>query len=730
MADLDDKDISPPPPPSADPNMGFGGLREQSLHGSDAKKYLWTGRIVSVDVETMVCTIRYDTGSGEHHDVPIPASGGSGPRCWAGMIPEPGSKVVLGWYQYGQRLFKPQILQFLTSGVFPAREYETFSSADPAMAKAAFDALPELDDDPGIFLRPIRLKLRKAYPGDYLVTTSSGSDLIMDRDVYFVNRSGVDFRLRDADQTAVLQTINSFESNAAGYFKRGLIRRNAFNLLPDLGFDEETNSFTRDTNPDAFDKLVEFGLLKDDGTTNFPEDADTLYPYDVTPDGIRVSFIHHGEFQEQFSGQNRPADCYVEDRVELRHTSTGVMEVTEEGDGFQTEAFSPFIEEVRGTVVGNDPFTDVGRSLYKRILSMSLFDQPDVAWNPGIKPKFFSVDQTTRANKDADTKALAKLLRIRCTGNNNQLVFGITKEGRVFAHIPASTGNTPDEKGKSIDLFTAGKIRAAIGIDAQDSRSADISFAGGIRLDIGRDSNGNSIDVNYSGPVKQTFGGNNQQGFARQEIVGGSTYEAISAEKFVSVQGGSTEIIGGGKTIESERINNNVGTGGYNLKSLGPVAETILNKKDYKIALLQNEIYALGRTSLSLSGSYSETMLAGVITRTVTAGNLSDTVATGNYSQTVGAGNMSMSVGAGNLSVSVGAGNLSLVTGAGSATLGSTIITNIVSSAIVQIVAPVTKIGAIPLGGVMIGLPGPPVIYTDPITGIPGRGLPTVLAGI
>jgi hypothetical protein len=710
--------------------MGFGGLRGQSLHGDDAKKYLWVARIVSVDIETMVCNIRYGTGTGDHADVPIPAASGSGPRCWAGMMPEPGAVVVIGWYQYGQRLHKPYILQYLTSGVFPAREYEPFSSADPAMAKAAFDALPELDDDPGIFLRPTRLKLRKAYPGDYLVTTSGGSDFIMDRDVYFSNRSGVEFRLRDADQTAVLQTINSFESNAAGYFRRGLIRRDAFNLLPDLGFDEETNSFTRETNPDAFDKLVEFGLLKDDGTTNFPEDADTLYPYDVTPDGIRVSFVHHGEFQNQFSGPNTPLDCYVEDRVELRHTSTGIMEVTEEGDGFQMEKFLPFIEEVRGTVVGNDPFTDVGRSLYKRILSMSLFDQPDIAWNPGIKPKFFSVDQITRANKDADTKALAKLLRIRCTENNNQFVFGITKEGRVFVHVPSSTGNTPDEKGKSIDLFTAGKIRAAIGIDPQDSRSADLSFAGGIRLDIGRDSNGNSIDVRYAGPVKQTFDGNNQQGFAYQATIGGSKYEAVSAEKFVSVQGGSTEIVGGDKTLEVERLTINAGTGGKAFKSAGPVSETILNKKDYKIALLQTEIYALGRTGLSLAGTNSDTMLAGVMSRTVTAGSMNDTVATGNFSQTVGAGNMSVSVGTGNLSVAVGAGNLSLVTAAGSATLGSTVITNVTSSGVVQILAPVTKIGAVPIGGAVCGLPGPPIIDTDPVTGLPARGFGTILLGV
>ncbi len=69
-------------------HKAIGGARAFSNDGPDAHKYLWAGHILHVDVETMVCSIRLDSGEGERHDVPLPAPGGSGPRSWSGSIPE------------------------------------------------------------------------------------------------------------------------------------------------------------------------------------------------------------------------------------------------------------------------------------------------------------------------------------------------------------------------------------------------------------------------------------------------------------------------------------------------------------------------------------------------------------------------------------------------------------------------------------------------------------------
>jgi hypothetical protein len=417
------------------------------------------------------------------------------------------------------------------------------------------------------------------------------------------------------------------------------------------------------------------------------------------------------------------------------------MEVTEESDGFQMEKFSPFIEDVRGTVVGNDPYSEDGRTLYKRVLGLSLFDQASVDWSNSIKPKFFAVDQVLRGTEDSDTKALGRLFRMKCPRNNNEFVFGVSKEGRVYLHVPSSTGSSPDEKGKSMDIFTGGKIRAAVGLDPSDSVSLDAAFAGGIKATIGRSilndngvpTAGASVDLRLTGPINIAYTGNDQNGIASKVTIGGSTYEATSGTKFVSVNGNSAEVIGGDKTTEAERLTVNAGTGGLNTKVSGSVSETILQKKDYKIGLLQTETYGVGRAATHISGSYSETMLAGSIARTVAAGSITDTVTTGNFSQTVGVGNMSISVGTGNMTVAVGAGNLSLTTAAGSATLASTTVTTVAAGTSAQIVAPIVKIGATPgpvgIGNAVAGIPGPPAIHLDYVTGLPLRGLPTIFLG-
>lgn len=715
---------SPAPPPVADPNLG-SSARVSGLDAKDAHQYLWSGRIVSIDYETMVCTVRYDTGTGQRDDVPIPSSGGSGPRSWAGIIPEVGSKVILGWSKVGSRGYEPHIIQFMTPGVFSSREFELFSSIDPDLREAALAQDPTLEDDPDFGMNPVRLKLRKAYPGDFLASASGGADLLLDRDVLLTNRAGTEIRLRDADQTAILQTLNYFENSAAGYIKRGLITRNAFNLLPDLGFDDTFGIFARETNPTAFDLLVSYGILKPDGTKNFPPELDDLYPYMVTPDGIRQSFIHHGETDKNWISVQ---DCYIEDRIELRHTSNGVMDVTDVGDGFQMDRFDPFITDVKGTVVGNNPYSEEGRSLYKQILTMSLFDHQENVWNSGIKPKFTSVDTLTRGTNDADTLALARLFTIKCPSNSNSFTFGITKEGRTFLYVPASTGN---DRGKSIDVYTSGKVRCAFGADPNDGVSLDMSCSGGMKLDLGRDIKGNSIDVRFNGMVSTTYVGNDSNGLARKTTVGGSDYEAISASKFKSVNGTDAEIIGGNKIIEAQAISFNAGFGGIKLKSSGDVDDTILGKRVYKIAQLQQENYALGRTSFTLLGAQSSTVLAGSDTRTVVAGNISDSVGTGNMSLFVGAGNLSLGVGAGNASFTTGAGAITMATALGAATVASTALTTITSAAIAQIIAPLMRLGAIPTSAAVLGIPGPPgVPMLDYITGLPLIGSANIQTGI
>ena len=738
-------------PPIADPNLGFGGADQQSLGSRESHSFLWTGHILHVDVETMVCSLAIDLGGAkEWHDVPLPAPAGTGPRSWAGCVPEPGTKVLVEWAKYDSRNFKPFIVGFMTAGTFPARQYEPFSTCYPNDAKEALAAVPSLAMDPRYRLDVIRLKMRKAYGGDFLATSSGGADFLLDRDTTLQNRAGNEFKLRDSDQTAVLQTVNEFVSNSAGFYRRGLIRRNAFNFLPDLmlsatGRDygkigdktveealvSSTQTITNseeawstvlvdkiDPVSPAFDVLSGFGMIDSTGKVTIPDQTQPIYPFVVMPDGRRQSYVVHGTHDLRWDQNN---EGYVEDRRELFHTSDGVMAVSEEGDGIQVDNLLDriFIEDVAGTVVGNDPYSDPGRALYKRILSMSMFNSVDDMEKP--QAELFAVD-TAQTPSLSDTIALARLFKIKCPNDDaRQYTFGITKEGRVFLNVPASRGEL-----QSIDMATMGGVKAFLGANS-DLVSLNLKTVGGIKLDIGsfKDDSSDgpdsvSVDITYHGKIKQNYVG--MQG--RETSINGTEYVSVGGSHVTSAAGGHVVMAGGIAALEAEGARRNLGTGGYALRSLGSYDLTCLDKASEAFAKLRTITHALGSFKL---------VLAGVDTTVMVSGVHSTTVATGAYAVTVGAGNLSLACGT---NMIMGSGvNLTMTAGAAVSTVAAGAVTsvaggvNTMMGTVAAVQAPVVKVGLSVVGCIMAGIPGPPSFAVDYVTGLPLLGMPTALIG-
>lgn len=736
----------------------LGGARGLSLDNPEAYSYLWVGRILHVDTETMVCSIQLETGTGDRFDMPLPAPGGSGPRSWSGNIPERGTKVILGWRRYDDRAFTPYIVSFMTVGTFPAREYEPFSTVDPADAAEALSLAPDLEDDPHINLGVTRLKMRKAYSGDFLASASSGADFLLDKNASLQNRAGNEFILRDSDQTTILQTVNEFVSNAAGYYRRGLIKRTSFNLLPDLalsGFDPSIDDFDAftdgkfDVNDDesrwvvskvdldsaAFGKLREFGLVNPDGTVvevnggPLVDPNNLFYPYVVLPDGQRASYSVLGEHENSFSDT---IHCYVEDRVELRHVSDGSMAVTEEGDGVQIDQIPPIlIEDVRGTVVGNDPYTEGGRSQYGKILTMRVFDSPEQA-SPSPGPTFEPVNTTT-SQTEADTRALARLFRVFSPDGVGQFAFGVSKEGRVFLHVPMGRTGL-EEKGKSIDANIVGLVKAIIGMDPNSKTSIDLRTEGGVKLDIGSFTDDAdptnpeqvSLEIQLAGKIRTTYAG--EQG--RETIIGGNDFDSITGSKMSIVGGNIVESVGGSKATEAFSITQNAGFGGLKAKCAGDYNNTVLGKTVELYAQIRQSTFALADTKVLLAGVDSQTVLAGAITRTVAAGaGIIDTVTVGNYVNSVGTGNHLVNVGVGNLAATVGAGNLALTAGVGAATITGGVTAALVAGTVAMVTAPLVKLGVSVVGFAVAGVPGPPGPHLDYVTGLPLLGVPTVTLG-
>lgn len=736
-----------------------GGPKQASAAGREAFAYLHAGHIVHVDTETMVCSVRLDSMQSERQDVPIPAPAGAGPRSWAGCIPEKGTKVLIGWKKFdaAARNFSPYIVEFLTGGTFPAREYEPYMSMPPEDAKAALDLFPELEDDPRYNMGVVRLKARKGYPGDFIASSSGGSDFILDRDVLLTNRAGNELRLRDADQTAVLQTLNEFTSNAAGYYRRGLIKRNAFNIMPDLyPIDDaktaivspgdaangvDANGGPLDRSP-AYDTLLGFGLIKEDGSANFEEGVspsgsaglvDRIYPPVTTADGQRTSYVVQGEHEFSFAST---LYAYVEDRTELRHISDGVMAVTEEGDGFQIDPpFPAYIEDVKGTVVGNDFHSDAGRPLYRRVLGMRLFTGPDQK-APSDGPVLEAIDTVTRLGV-MDAVSLARLFKINCPqqGSSNQFVFGITKEGKVMCHIPKTQYGEPAERGKSVELNIQGLLKAIIGADESSGNlSIDMRSTGGVNLDIGRFNGGpytgSSVVLTLHGGIKRMHNGDSETGIADDVTYNGSASEVGTGSKLSTWGGNVVSNAGGQNALSGQKMTINAGAGGLVHTVAGDLGTSVLGKTQEQYAQLVTSMYALGKMRMVLSGIDALTMLTGAITRTLVAGvGITDTVTTGNLIQTVATGNNLINVGTGNLAATVGSGSLVLTCGGGPVSITSSLAAVITSSVLVSLTTPLTKIGAAVQGFAVAGISGPGGPHLDYITGIPILGIPTVTIG-
>jgi hypothetical protein len=362
---------------------------------------------------------------------------------------------------------------------------------------------------------------------------------------------------------------------------------------------------------------------------------------------------------------------------------------------------------------------------------MRVFDDPDQG-SPSLSPTLEPVDTIT-SQTEANTKALCRLFKVQSPTSSNQYVFGISKEGRVFLHIPKSQTGTTQEKGKSVDANVLGLIKAIIGAD--DTRtSLDIRTQGGVKLDLGgflddtdpENPALTSVELNLKGKIRTIYSG--EQG--RESFIGGSDLRSVTASSMDSIGGSCVRNVGGADATEAFSITQNAGFGGLKQKCAGDYNNTVLGKTTELYAQPRLSTFALADTKTMLAGLDTTVVLAGGITRNVVAGTgITDSVAAGNFVMSAGVGNMLMNVGTGNLAASVAAGNLALSAGAGNVSMAAGVTATMAAGSVAAIASPITKIGLTAVGFAVAGIPGPLSPHLDYVTGLPLLGIPTVSLG-
>lgn len=691
---------------------------------------LKVGIITRVDEVNLKADLKIITGSGERFEIEL-TQGMAGPRSFWGGVPEVNSFVIVGYRRVHKQIYDAVILGYIPTGNRSGIRFDPFSPVDPSEVGA--DEAELTTQTIGSTQRYKRLVLK---PGDVGGMSSSGAELVLSRDVKMVNRAGDSLDLRDVDRTFISQTIHRIESDAGIRRISGPLRRGAFFLPPDI---LQANGLLKDPTQDYYgrDELQNAGPGVGAGTDAKYSNSNgkLLDLFNNTTDFPAVTYsngrrVHYPPTTPgiNIESPDSAADAFVEDRLEMSHTSDLSMEVLEEIDGFTMDRRMPYIERVLGTLVGNDMNSTKGQRQYGRLLKPKLF--PDFTSRALGKFGLEEVSrQPTSPDLEAVTSAGAFLFKIRpprATGDN-AFVAAVSKQGKLFLNIPASTVEDYPSGSKKVsaEMNLEGALKMFIGASNPDRVSAHITLEGGLHLDIGRDAKGNAVTTRYHSASKTVYEGNPNEDDVTQDLeVRGIKRSSISGAEKKVIEGSKQTLVSGTYQVGSDRLNMNASSGAsFNYGELNQLVsgKTQLN---HALQVLEN-IIAGGKTSTILAGGLTQTVLAGAITYSALAGAITFNATAGAFTVNVGTGAISMTTGAGAVSLSTAAGAISIAAPSGAVAVTAGLSLNLTAGIAVSMLAPQVLVGgpAAVLGvvrGAPILPPGAPSL--DFITGLPLPG--------
>lgn len=692
------------------------------------------GLVTRVDEEHMIVDLKILSGGGFRPEVDM-TQAMAGPRSFWGGVPEVNSLVLVGYRRIQKNSYDAVILGYLPSGNRSGLRFDPFSVADPN------EIDPDDAEDFADMTGPIRrIKRLRMSPGDVGGMSAAGSELVLSEDVAVCNRAGDSIELRDDERALISHTIHRITVDGGVKRISGPARRSAFFLPEDLFETDSLGLKTEDYY--GLDELQSAGPGVVDAPTKWV-DADGNIQ-DIFNDFIKFPAVtlasgkryHYTPTSPGVSVEDADssASAFVEDRLEMQHTSDLVQDVLEEIDGFNATRRVTYIERVLGTVIGNDLNSSRGMRQYGLILKPRLF--PDFQ-NTSLGQ--FSLEEVSRQptapDTEANTNAGAFLFRIRppTVLGAQGFVAAVSKQGKLFLNVPASASEdySSGTKRISAELNLEGALKAFIGASTPDRISAHITLEGGLHLDIGRDNRGNAVTVKYHSGVKTVYDGNpNENDVTVDEQVSGVKQTSIKGAEVKSIEGSKKTIVSGGCQTQCDRFSINAFSG-YS-GNFGELNLLVSGKSQYNYALAVTEnVIAGGRVSTILAGGCIQNVAAGAVVSTAGAGAMSINCPAGAYTVTVGTGAISATTTAGAVTLSTASGAMAITAAAGAVTVTAGLALNLTAGVVAMVTAPMILLGGpTAVLGVCRALPmlppGTPTL--DPYSGMPLFGSATVLS--
>jgi hypothetical protein len=717
------------------PNIPYGKVPNSDFASNDNPyANLRVGVIMRVDEFNLKADVRVITGSEDRYELDL-IQPLAGPRSFLGGIPEVGAMVIIGYRRKNKQFYEAVILGYLPVGNKLGLRFDPFAPVPPGEIEAGDES-----EVAKLYGPTIRYKRIKGKSGDIVGMSAAGSEFQLSEDVRLINRGGDTIELRDVDRTLVTQAIHRVESDSAAYMFSGAVRRGAMNLPLEI-FEKDSKgvitNVVRGTDTRYFGR-DDLSLAGVPGSTFI--DPGTNKALDRINDGVEFPPLTFSNGRQVFYASSNPATnfedpthggslrAFTERRIEVRHDTDLEQEVLEEIDGFGIDRPRAYIEYVLGTLVGNDPFSTLGQRQYGKVLKPKIFETFDQRG----APSGFSLEECLRppstAVDEAMNMAAAYLLKISSprAASRNPFAVAVSKQGKLFVNIPASSSENYSSKNVSAEVNLEGCLKAHIGANSPERYSIHLTCDGGIFLDVGSDATGQCITTNFRGAIKNIFrgGSNSVDDVAHSIDVQGDTETHVSGTDLQVVKGSYQKTVDGNYTVKASTVNLH-GLNGFN-SNVGGWNTTVSGKTQNYYAMLYQETVALGgKVCTILAGGHIENILAGAKTTTVAAGAVAVNCPAGAYSVTVGTGAISITTAVGAVSLSTGLGAISMTAGLGAVAITAGLAMNLTATTMISLTAPRVALGGpVAVLGVARGTPmmPPNTPSLDWVTGLPLMG--------
>lgn len=785
----------PSPPLSVSipsPNLSNAKMRQDLGPGAasdsvyaDLSSSLMTAIVTFVDYETLRVSIRTVSGE-EFTRLPFALTfPGAGARRFFGAMPEVGDMCIIGYLATSGMQRTPVILSYYVGGTaagydwWPTQPFGVDETAYPYKTRETFTGIVDRQ----------RHKLRHMRPGEVVASSSHGSDLVLNEGVLLANRRGNEIRLRDQDQAFVVRSVVEFHALAGARVYGGAVQRDA-RLLPGAVVSDGRSYDTMRLLDGEGRPIPVTASTARSGVTSSP--AGTYVPHPVFSTGLPMGtadpspvlrnalIIDQNGFVDRTPAVGRATyggkqlfrvassttapgvanaaidpslPTLTEYRVEVSHTTDGTLPVTEQTDGFDADRIpstdprqssqpssarspnAPYVENVLGTVVGNDPYSVAGVAQYGLPLRPVVFD--GTAPSPAIASAIGSPLGEHAASMFRVTPPYP------LDPNLQQTWWSVTKDGRVRASLSGPNGSY------SAEVAFANGVRMAVGT-AEGGRSLDVESTGLIRLHAQRGDGATNVGVELSsdaGAVRIFAGGNETSSGPIQRFAptGGGEGSApgliLEARQNVLVKAGKSvtlsapqlnirdngrlqlsandavDISSSGAVGTTAKVISTTSTGKMSLGFSGPKdslpTNGALRETTFIGTPLTGFVGGPADTYLMLYGDRLETFVLGNDTTAIGTGNITKVTAAGAFTA-AGTGNTAV-LGPGGAAITAVAGGAALTAAAGAAVITGS------ASALVASVGPSTVRGAVVVLSATGGKVGGIVSSSDldPLTGLP-----------